>query len=406
MTPRVEQREALAHRVGLRLRAGLRRDDGQVAAGLPGLGQAQSKKRCLDASAPECGSVAAPHNCASPSSIRRLAAPAGLVVHAEQVALKSGRRREVDEEGLEQLARVRSLRPGALPSGVPNPSSATSSHVRQSSCGNRGDGHAVQVRRAVVVGDRSAEDVFKAGHPIAARGQHRRHRGIGQRRQLEAHRLAAIGPGLLDRIKRGLVDRRAEPDADGLVGRRAGTGKHRLTAGDGRDQRARGRRAGRDRFGNRHRQAHLGADRCARRGSGTEHEGRWDADADRGRPIRPTCGPTPLPSQSRKDRPQPLDAGGHFLRQHADVADDRHEVGVAGPARHDVHVQVVGDAGAGGLAEIDADVQALRAVHLGHGDFGARGERPSLRRSSSASAPPAWRRAGWARPSGGRCCTG
>ena len=51
--PRVEQRKALAHRVGLRLRAGLRRDDCQIAAGLPRLGQARSKKRGLDASAPE-----------------------------------------------------------------------------------------------------------------------------------------------------------------------------------------------------------------------------------------------------------------------------------------------------------------------------------------------------------------
>ncbi len=35
------------------------------------------------------------------------------------------------------------------------------------------------------------------------------------------------------------------------------------------------------------------------------------------------------------------------LRQRLGAADDRHEVLVAGPARHDVLVQVRGDAGAG-----------------------------------------------------------
>ena len=42
--------------------------------------------------------------------------------------------------------------------------------------------------------------------------------------------------------------------------------------------------------------------------------------------------------------------------QHPGVADHRHEVGVAAPARHDVLVQVGGNAGSGDGAEVDADV--------------------------------------------------
>src|ERR1700744_2332278 len=48
------------------------------------------------------------------------------------------------------------------------------------------------------------------------------------------------------------------------------------------------------------------------------------------------------------------------LRDDADVADNRHEVDVAIPARNDVGVDVAGDAGAGDLADVDADVEALR----------------------------------------------
>ena len=42
-----------------------------------------------------------------------------------------------------------------------------------------------------------------------------------------------------------------------------------------------------------------------------------------------------------KDRAEPLGGARQLLRQHAHVADDRHEVGVAGPARHEVHVQMI-----------------------------------------------------------------
>ena len=54
-----------------------------------------------------------------------------------------------------------------------------------------------------------------------------------------------------------------------------------------------------------------------------------------------------------------------LFRQHAHVADHRHEVGVAVPARHQVHVQVIDDARAGGPAEVHADVDALRRKGLG-----------------------------------------
>ena len=54
--------------------------------------------------------------------------------------------------------------------------------------------------------------------------------------------------------------------------------------------------------------------------------------------------------EALEDRPQPLGGDRQLLGQHAGLADDGHEVGVAGPARHQVDVQVIEDAGAGGLA--------------------------------------------------------
>lgn len=47
------------------------------------------------------------------------------------------------------------------------------------------------------------------------------------------------------------------------------------------------------------------------------------------------------------------------LGEDSGVAEDGHEVGVAVPARDDVEVEVAGDAGAGGFAEVDADVEAV-----------------------------------------------
>ena len=52
------------------------------------------------------------------------------------------------------------------------------------------------------------------------------------------------------------------------------------------------------------------------------------------------------------------------LRQHARVAGDRHEVVVGRPARDDVQVDVVGEAGAGDLTLVDAEVEAVGVVGL------------------------------------------
>ena len=53
-----------------------------------------------------------------------------------------------------------------------------------------------------------------------------------------------------------------------------------------------------------------------------------------------------------------------MLGEHLHVADNGHEVGVAVPARHDVPVAVLIDAGAGHAAEVHADVEAVRAHRL------------------------------------------
>ena len=60
-----------------------------------------------------------------------------------------------------------------------------------------------------------------------------------------------------------------------------------------------------------------------------------------------------------ENRLQSRDRFPHVLRQHSRAADDRHEIRVARPARHEVDVDVVDDAGAGRAAEVDADVDAL-----------------------------------------------
>ena len=58
-----------------------------------------------------------------------------------------------------------------------------------------------------------------------------------------------------------------------------------------------------------------------------------------------------------------------LLRQHARLADHGHEVGVADPARHEVHVQVVLDAAAGRLPKIEPDVDPARLVRLAQRRF-------------------------------------
>ena len=59
-----------------------------------------------------------------------------------------------------------------------------------------------------------------------------------------------------------------------------------------------------------------------------------------------------------QDATEPVEGGFQRLRQDAGLADDRHEIRVAGPAGHDMGVEV-GDAAAGGGAEIEADVESI-----------------------------------------------
>ena len=55
-----------------------------------------------------------------------------------------------------------------------------------------------------------------------------------------------------------------------------------------------------------------------------------------------------------------------MLRHHPGLADDGHEIGIALPARHDVPVQMVFDAGTGALAEIHSQIDSARLQHLAH----------------------------------------
>ena len=74
--------------------------------------------------------------------------------------------------------------------------------------------------------------------------------------------------------------------------------------------------------------------------------------------------------ETRQHRPQSRRGRVERLGQHAHLAHDGHEVGVAVPARHQVHVHVVDDAGAGRTAEVQADVHPLRVVDLGERHLG------------------------------------
>ena len=49
-----------------------------------------------------------------------------------------------------------------------------------------------------------------------------------------------------------------------------------------------------------------------------------------------------------------------MLRNDPDIGEDRHEVGIADPTRHDVLMHMLGDTGAGGRSQVDTDVEALR----------------------------------------------
>src|SRR5262249_10808186 len=86
-----------------------------------------------------------------------------------------------------------------------------------------------------------------------------------------------------------------------------------------------------------------------------------------------------LAGEPLEDRLHPLLGLAQILGQDARLADDRHEIGVAGPARHEVDVDVIDDAGAGRAAEIDADVDPLRRVRFGERDLGVAREAHQLR---------------------------
>ena len=51
-----------------------------------------------------------------------------------------------------------------------------------------------------------------------------------------------------------------------------------------------------------------------------------------------------------------------------------HEVGVAGPAGHGVQMEVAGNAGSGGLAHIEAEVEAVGRVNAFESRLGALGQ--------------------------------
>ena len=51
-----------------------------------------------------------------------------------------------------------------------------------------------------------------------------------------------------------------------------------------------------------------------------------------------------------------------------------HEVGIAGPAREDMEVEVAGDAGASGAAEVHAEVVAVRVIGFFEGELDSLGQ--------------------------------
>jgi hypothetical protein len=65
---------------------------------------------------------------------------------------------------------------------------------------------------------------------------------------------------------------------------------------------------------------------------------------------------------------------GQFLGFDAGFGYYGHEVGIAGPAREDVEVEVAGDSGAGSAAEVHAEVEALRVINIFEGYLDALGE--------------------------------
>ena len=95
-----------------------------------------------------------------------------------------------------------------------------------------------------------------------------------------------------------------------------------------------------------------------------------------------------------------------MLRHHLRVGEHRHEARVAGPARDDVHVHVLGDAGSGGAADVAAEVEAGRPVERAQRRERLRARGDGARAPSRRRAAPARPRARTGRASGARTSTG
>src|SRR3954452_10598686 len=95
-----------------------------------------------------------------------------------------------------------------------------------------------------------------------------------------------------------------------------------------------------------------------RRGSNSRPSA-WEADAlpTELRPRDPHLSPALLSRPGVAKPPRRLE---QMLGQHLHIGEHGHEVRVARPARDDVLVHVVEDAGARGPAEVPAEVEALR----------------------------------------------
>ncbi len=123
------------------------------------------------------------------------------------------------------------------------------------------------------------------------------------------------------------------------------------------------------------------------------HAGIVADDADPRRLARPGVG------EARARRRQ-------MLGNHLHVAEHRHEVRVAGPARHDVQVTVVGDPRTGDAADVPAEVVALGPVRRGERVEALRAEPVDLERLARRRGRRSSRRAGTARRAGGLTSTG
>ncbi len=105
-----------------------------------------------------------------------------------------------------------------------------------------------------------------------------------------------------------------------------------------------------------------------------------------------------------EDRPQARRAVRQIFRQHARFGDGAHEVGVAVPPGDEMNVQVLEHAGACGAAQVDPDVDAVRAGRPRSGPSRRGGRAPSTRPALPPTSRPGRRGAGSAPPSRGRCC--